>query len=172
MEYSSTLSENEIKVSTVAGEQLQRLISDMEDDDIEAIRIYVAGGGCSGMTYGMDVSRIGARTTIASTKGRDIASYVDAVALNYLSGVEIDFVTRETGSTFVFNNVFPGGPAAQEPAARAAMAGRRRPRLRIAPNPGRIQAPAQGPADHSARQLPGPRLPRGGSRPRCRDDRR
>ena len=55
MEYPGTLSENDVKVSTVAGEQLQRLISGVEDDDIEAIRIYVAGGGCSGMTYGIDV---------------------------------------------------------------------------------------------------------------------
>ena len=105
MEYASTLSENDIKVSPVAGEQFQRLISSVEDDDIEAIRIYVAGGGCSGMTYGMtftdrrsDYDRI--------YEGDGFRVYVDAVALNYLRGAEIDFVTRETGSTFVFNNVF------------------------------------------------------------------
>ena len=105
MEYVSTLSENDIKVSPVAGEQFQRLISSVEDDDIEAIRIYVAGGGCSGMTYGMtftdrrsDYDRI--------YEGDGYRVYVDAVALNYLRGAEIDFVTRETGSTFVFNNVF------------------------------------------------------------------
>ena len=105
MEYVSTLSENDIKVSPVAGEQFQRLVSSVEDDDIEAIRIYVAGGGCSGMTYGMtftdrrsDYDRI--------YEGDGYRVYIDAVALNYLRGVEIDFVTRETGSTFVFNNVF------------------------------------------------------------------
>ena len=52
MEYPRTLSRNDVKVSPVAGEQLQRLISEI-DDDVEAIRIYVAGGGCSGMTYGI-----------------------------------------------------------------------------------------------------------------------
>ena len=32
----------------------QRLLSGVDDDDdIEAVRIYVAGGGCAGMTYGM-----------------------------------------------------------------------------------------------------------------------
>ena len=31
---------------------------------------------------------------------------MDAVAFGYLHGVEIDFVTRPTGSSFVFNNVF------------------------------------------------------------------
>ena len=105
MEYLSTLSENDIKVSPVAGEQLERLISGVEDDDIEAIRIYVAGGGCSGMTYGMTFTD--RRTDYDRVyQGDGYRVYVDAVALNYLRGVEIDFVTRETGSTFVFNNVF------------------------------------------------------------------
>ena len=105
MEYLSTLSENDIKVSPVAGEQLERLISGVEDDDIEAIRIYVAGGGCSGMTYGMTFTD--RRTDYDRVyEGDGYRVYVDAVALNYLKGVEIDFVTRETGSTFVFNNVF------------------------------------------------------------------
>ena len=105
MEFSSTLSESDIKVSAGAGEQFQRLISGVEDDDIEAIRIYVAGGGCSGMTYGMTFTdrRFGHDRIY---EGDGYRVYVDAVALNYLRGVEIDFVTRETGSTFVFNNVF------------------------------------------------------------------
>ena len=105
MEYPGTLSENEIKVSAGAGEQLRRLIAGVEDDDVEAIRIYVAGGGCSGMTYGMTFTdrRTGYDRVY---EGDGYRVYVDAVALNYLSGVEIDFVTRETGSTFVFNNVF------------------------------------------------------------------
>ena len=105
MEYSSTLSENDVKVSEIAGEQLQRLISGIEDDDIEAIRIYVAGGGCSGMTYGMTFTD--RRTDYDRVyQGDGYRVYVDAVALNYIKGLEIDFVTRETGSTFVFNNVF------------------------------------------------------------------
>jgi iron-sulfur cluster insertion protein len=105
MGYSSTLSESDVKVSAVAGEQLQRLISQIEDDDIEAVRIYVAGGGCSGMTYGMTFTD--RRTDYDRVyEGDGYRVYVDAVALNYLKGAEIDFVTREAGSTFVFNNVF------------------------------------------------------------------
>jgi len=29
-----------------------------------------------------------------------------AVALNYLNGVEIDYISRDTGASFVFSNVF------------------------------------------------------------------
>ena len=105
MEYLSTLSESDLNVSAVAGEQFQRLISDVGDDDIKAIRIYVAGGGCSGMTYGMTFTD--RRTDYDRVyEGDGYRVYVDAVALNYLKGAEIDFVTRETGSTFVFNKVF------------------------------------------------------------------
>ena len=105
MQYTSTLSEHDVNVSPVAGEQFQRLISGIDDDDIEAIRIYVAGGGCSGMTYGMTFTD--RRTDHDRVyEGDGYRVYVDAVAINYLKGVEIDFVTRETGSTFVFNNVF------------------------------------------------------------------
>jgi len=65
----------------------------------------VGGGGGTGVTCGLtfrdrrsDYGRI--------YEGEGYRVYVDAVALNYLRGAEIDFVTRETGSTFVFNNVF------------------------------------------------------------------
>ena len=105
MEYRGTLSTNDVKVSAVASEQFQRLLSGVDDDDIEAVRIYVAGGGCAGMTYGMTFTdrRTGYDRVY---EGDGYRVYIDAVALNYLQGVEIDFVTRETGSTFVFNNVF------------------------------------------------------------------
>ena len=105
MEFLTTLSNRDVNVSPVAGEQLQRLIDQVDDGDIEAIRIYVAGGGCSGMTYGMTFTD--RRTDFDHVyEGDGFRVYVDAVAFNYLKGVEIDFVTRETGSTFVFNNVF------------------------------------------------------------------
>ena len=105
MEYSTSLSSDDIRVSTDAGVQFQRLLSEIDDDAIEAIRIYVAGGGCSGMTYGMTFTdRFTDHDLVYDADGYRIC--VDAVALNYLRGVEIDFVTRETGTTFVFNNVF------------------------------------------------------------------
>ncbi len=110
--FQRAISEDEIKVTQVAQEQLAALFGDVEDEEIQAIRIYVAGGGCSGMTYGMtftdhksDVDKV--------LKGEGYEIYVDAVALNYLQGVEIDYVAKDTGATFVFNNVFQsvGGSA-------------------------------------------------------------
>ena len=103
--YRSSISEDEMVITDTAREQLARLFGQVDDDDIEAIRIYVTGGGCSGMTYGMTFTDARqAYDKVREDEGFSV--YVDAVAMNYLSGVEIDFVTRPTGSSFVFNNVF------------------------------------------------------------------
>jgi iron-sulfur cluster insertion protein len=103
--YRETLTPEEITITAAAREQLAGLFQQVEDEDIEAVRIYVAGGGCSGMTYGMTFTD---RRTPFDKVWRDdgFAIYVDAVALNYLRGVEIDYVSRPMGASFVFNNVF------------------------------------------------------------------
>jgi iron-sulfur cluster insertion protein len=103
--FSSVVTDSEITVTDAASEQFARLFGEIEDDEIEAIRIYVAGGGCAGMTYGMTFTDRKAPVDKV-LKGEGYEIYVDAVALNYLQGVEIDYVSRDTGATFVFNNVF------------------------------------------------------------------
>ncbi len=105
MEYRPALSEKDIGVSAAAGEQFRTLLAQVDDHDVEAIRIYVAGGGCSGMTYGMTFTdRRGEYDRVFDGEGYRI--YIDAVAIGYLKGVEIDFTSGETGSRFVFGNVF------------------------------------------------------------------
>ena len=95
----------DISITAEAGVQLANLFAQVDDDEIEAIRVYVAGGGCGGMTYGMTYAD--SRSNFDNVlDGEGFNLYVDSVALNFLRGVEIDFVERETGSTFVFNNVF------------------------------------------------------------------
>lgn len=103
--YRETIEETEINITPQAREQLASLLAQAHDDDVEAIRIYVCGGGCDGMTYGMTLTD--RRTKFDKTLTHDgFNVYVDAVALNYLKGVEIDFATRPTGASFVFSNVF------------------------------------------------------------------
>ena len=103
--FSQEMAPEDIVVTEAAGAQLSRLFGEVDDDDIEAVRIYVAGGGCGGMTYGMTFTdRRSQFDKVYKGDGFDI--YVDAVALNYLRGVEIDYESRDTGAIFVFNNVF------------------------------------------------------------------
>ena len=104
-EFRSDLLESDLTITPEAREQLGNLYAQIDDDDIEAVRLYVSGGGCSGMTYGMTFTdRRSEYDLVLSENGFNV--YVDIVAMNYLRGVEIDYVSRPTGSSFVFNNVF------------------------------------------------------------------
>ena len=94
---------DEIKVSPEAVEQLIAITE--KEPDISGVRIFVAGGGCGGMTYGMTfVEQPNDLDCVLETNGMNI--YVDAVALGFLEGVEIDFKTQGVNKSFVFKNVF------------------------------------------------------------------
>lgn len=103
--YRSALDSSDVSITPAAHEQLARLFGEVDDDEVEAIRIFVSGGGCSGMTYGMTFAD--QRTPydkVLEAEGYKV--YVDSVAHGYVRGVEIDYVSKPTGATFVFNNVF------------------------------------------------------------------
>lgn len=101
-EYNSTITD-EVNVSPAARDKLVELLN--SEEDVNGVRIFVSGGGCGGMTYGMTFSE--APTQFDSIMEKDgLTVYVDAVALNYLSGVEIDYVEQGMGASFVFKNVF------------------------------------------------------------------
>ncbi|HAI97883.1 MAG: iron-sulfur cluster assembly accessory protein [Cycloclasticus sp.] len=103
--FTTELTSSDINISTAASAKLAELFVEV-GDEMEAIRIFVSGGGCSGMSYGMTFSDD--RTAYDSVLDTgEYKIYVDAVALNYMRGVEIDFVDKGMGeASFVFNNVF------------------------------------------------------------------
>jgi len=104
VEFNPTLTDADVRLSETATAKLAELIQ-QTDDDIEAVRIFVNGGGCGGMGYGMTFTD--SRTEYDCVlEGGEVRVYVDSVALNFLRGVEIDYVERPTGASFVFNNVF------------------------------------------------------------------
>ena len=102
--YRTEIAEHDMKVSPAAAEQLKNLLGSI-DEDIAGIRIFVSGGGCGGMTYGMTYAEsIGPYDKILDGDGFKIM--VDPVALGYLQGSDIDFVDNGMSKSFVFNNVF------------------------------------------------------------------
>jgi iron-sulfur cluster insertion protein len=103
--FNTALTSSDINISEAAAEKLKDLFVDV-GDEMDAIRIFVSGGGCSGMTYGMTFSD--EQTAFDSVlDAGDYKVFVDTVALNYMRGVEIDFVDKGMGeASFVFNNVF------------------------------------------------------------------
>ena len=102
--FSTEIVDSEIKMSASAAEQMKGLMQNAEEG-IEGIRVFVSGGGCGGMTYGMTYT-----DTIQPydkvMEGEGFKVMVDAVALGYLKGADIDFVDNGINASFVFNNVF------------------------------------------------------------------
>ena len=87
---------------TVTEAALEKIASMCLENNMEAIRPYVYGGGCSGMAHSL--------TFAESKEERDIEVapnvYVDPVALAFMEGATIDYDTSGMSPTFVFMDVF------------------------------------------------------------------
>ena len=103
-EFQIGIAESEIKVTEAAGNKMAELIQGT-DEDIRGIRVYVSGGGCGGMSYGMTYADSESEYD-RILNGDKFRLYADVVALQYLSGAEIDYVDDGIQATFVFHNVF------------------------------------------------------------------
>ncbi len=102
VQFENTLTD-QINVSPEAVKQLIALTE--SEDNINGVRIFVSGGGCGGMSYGMTF--VDKPNEYDCTLDKDgLKVYVDAVALSYLEGVEIDYQTQGAQASFVFKNVF------------------------------------------------------------------
>jgi len=102
--YNPAISDQEIRVSDSAARQLAAILQNAEDG-IEGIRVFVSGGGCGGMTYGMTYAEnIDQRDKVLEGDGYKMV--VDTVAMSYLKGCDIDFIEEGLNASFVFNNVF------------------------------------------------------------------
>ncbi|MCW8935053.1 MAG: iron-sulfur cluster assembly accessory protein [Gammaproteobacteria bacterium] len=102
VEFINTLTD-EVKISPEAMNQLSAIID--QEPDASGIRIFVSGGGCSGMTYGMTLVEQPSKFDFV-LEAEKLNLYVDSVALGYLTGVEVDYKTEGLNQSFVFKNVF------------------------------------------------------------------
>lgn len=104
IEFDDRISDSEINVTESAGKKMAELIQST-DENVHGVRVYVSGGGCGGMSYGMTYAESVTDYDRVLDKG-DFRLYTDVVALQYLSGAEIDYVDDGIQATFVFHNVF------------------------------------------------------------------
>lgn len=99
------IGDDDLDITSSARAKLTTLISEA-DDEIRAIRIFVSGGGCAGMNYGMTFSEQESPIDSVIDDGNGFRVVVDPVTLGYLRGAQIDFVDDGLNASFVFNNVF------------------------------------------------------------------
>jgi iron-sulfur cluster assembly protein len=91
-----------VSLTPVAQARLKELLA-KEDNPQLALRIFVSGGGCSGMQYGMafdDLHR--AEDMVIEHEGVKIL--VDDFSVSYIQGSEIDYVDSLMGAGFTVHN--------------------------------------------------------------------
>ncbi len=91
-----------LRLTNAAVARIGSLMAD-QSEGVVGLRVGVRDGGCSGMTYTMDFATEQAPgDEVIQLDG--IKVLVDPLAIMYLIGSEMDFVTRDLGSHFIFNN--------------------------------------------------------------------
>src|SRR5262245_51837338 len=91
-----------ISVTPIASEKIKEAMASEGKPNL-SLRIYVEGGGCSGMQYGLvfeEEEKEG--DEVVAVDGFKVL--VDRFSAPYLTGVEIDFVTTLQGAGFKINN--------------------------------------------------------------------
>ncbi len=103
-EYPKNISGDYITITPACETQLAAIMQDA-DKEFTGLRVFVEGGGCNGLTYGMTyVEESTEYDSVLQCEGFQLV--VDAVALNVLRGCEIGYEKQGANEVFVFNNVF------------------------------------------------------------------
>ena len=96
------MSEQVIKLSENAADRIKQIMSKAEKSAI-GVRIGVKSGGCAGMSYIMEYAKnSNPNDEVIEDKG--VKVFIDAGAVMYLLGTEMDYKTEEFYSSFVFKN--------------------------------------------------------------------
>src|SRR5256884_5530794 len=85
---------------TAAGKVRDLIVQ--ENDPSLALRIFVAGGGCSGLQYGMTLDEEQDGDTVI-TQG-EFKVLGDEMSLGYINGSEVDYVDSLMGARFTVTN--------------------------------------------------------------------
>ena len=96
---------HDFTVTAAAQTKIRELIHEA-DDDINSVRLFVSGGGCGGMDYGMTFADKTEALDSIMEGDEGFRIVIDPVALAYMKGAEIDYSENGANSSFVFNNVF------------------------------------------------------------------
>ena len=87
---------------TVTDAAKEKIASMCVENNMEAVRPFVYGGGCGGMQHSM--------TFAEQKEERDVEVapyvYVDPIAYQFMTGSTIDYDTSGMTPTFVFHDVF------------------------------------------------------------------
>lgn len=90
-----------ITLSDIAAKKIGELLSGQEDN-AQALRVAVRGGGCSGFQYALAFDKPKDDDHIFEVDG--VAVVVDKVSMQFVFGSEVDYVEGLQGAGFQVNN--------------------------------------------------------------------
>jgi iron-sulfur cluster assembly protein len=94
--------EPDIKLMPSAAAKLREILAARNMTD-SGLRVFVSGGGCSGMQYGMAIEKeAGEFDSVYEQEG--VRVFVDPTSMMYLSGASIDYVDNLMGGGFRIDN--------------------------------------------------------------------
>jgi iron-sulfur cluster assembly protein len=91
-----------ITLSNSAAIRIKEIMSKDEKNSL-GVRVGVKSGGCAGMSYIMEYAKeINPNDEVIEDKG--VKVFIDAGAIMYLLGTEMDYKKEEFSSNFIFKN--------------------------------------------------------------------
>lgn len=90
-----------VNLTPTAAEKVRELLEAEGNTDL-GLRVFVAGGGCSGMQYGMTLDEIQEGDEVFELNG--VKVLLDEMSAQYIAGSEIDYVDSLMGAGFTVNN--------------------------------------------------------------------
>ena len=91
-----------ITLTEKAASKVREIISAREDKDRLALRLFVQGGGCSGLSYGLALDYAREDDNVVEIDG--VKVLVDPQSLRFVKGSEIDYKEALMGGGFAINN--------------------------------------------------------------------
>jgi iron-sulfur cluster insertion protein len=95
-----------IEVTELAAGELKNLLGQENKQD-HALRIFIAGMGCSGLSYGMTLDDTKKDDDLETTSN-GVRLFMTSEIQESLDGAEIDYIDNEQGKGFVIND--PNAP--------------------------------------------------------------
>ena len=93
---------SQVTVTTKASEKITQFIKDDKDGG-QYLRMYVQGGGCSGLSYGMGLEKEPEDDDIVLEE-HGVKLLIDSYSINHLEGASVDYVESLLGSGFKITN--------------------------------------------------------------------
>jgi len=89
-------------LETSAVAKLRDLVAEEGNPNL-MLRVFVQGGGCSGMSYGFTFDEMQNEDDFDFSY-EDVKVVVDSMSMQYLQGASIDYKEDLMGASFVINN--------------------------------------------------------------------